>query len=126
MKKVIALICALMLVFTTAAFAGEMLGGWKTVESEETTLPEDAAKAFETALNGLVGCTYKPVALLGTQVVSGTNYCILCELTPVVPNPTPSYALVYIYADLQGNAEITNIAELDIAALSQPAEVVEE
>ena len=127
MKKVIALICALMLVFTTVAFAGEMmLGGWKMADSEEITLPEDAAKAFEAATEGLIGCSYKPVALLGTQLVSGTNYCVLCELTPVVPDPVPSYALVYIYADLQGNAKITNLAELDIAALSQPAEVVEE
>ncbi|MBR3505258.1 MAG: hypothetical protein IKO07_13595 [Clostridia bacterium] len=121
MKKVICLICALVLTLTTAAFAAEILvGGWSVADSEEIALPEDAADAFEKALEGLAGCTYKPVALLGTQVVAGTNYCILCELTPVVPNPVSYYALVYIYADLQGNAQITNVAELDIAELATP------
>ena len=61
-----------------------------------------------------------PVALLSTQLVAGMNYCILCQITPVVPNPEPSWALVYIYADLQGNAEIMNVYELYIPRHSMP------
>ena len=44
---------------------------------------------------------------LRRQVVSGTNYCLLCEITPVTPNAEATYALVTVYADLNGGAEIT-------------------
>lgn len=40
------------------------------------------------------------------------NCCILCKITPVVPNAIPTWNLVYIYADLVGNAEITNVWEI--------------
>ena len=43
-------------------------------------------------------------------------------LMPVVPNATPTWALVYIYADLDGNAEITNVYELYIDRHSTPAD----
>ena len=43
-----------------------------------------------------------------------------------MPDPAPGYALVYIYADLDGNAEITNVAELDIPGLWNPAEEVQD
>ena len=49
------------------------------------------------------------------------NYCILCQITPVVPDAVPTWALVYIYADLQGNAEITNVYDLYIDRHSTPA-----
>lgn len=125
MKKVLALVLTLILTLSCAALAeAPLLGGWSLTEATEGALPEDAAVAFEKAVTGLLGCEYTPVALLGTQVVAGTNYCILCELTPVVPDPVSSYALVYIYADLEGNAAVTNVAELDIAALAA-AEPVE-
>jgi len=74
----------------------------------------DAKAAFEKALEGLDGSDYEPVALLGTQVVSGTNYAILCRMTPVVEDAEPSFVILYIYEDLDGNAEISEIADLEI------------
>ena len=68
----------------------------------------------------LDGAEYTPVALMATQVVAGMNYCILCQITPVAPDAEPTWALVYIYADLQGNAEIMNVYELYIAQHSTP------
>ena len=105
---------------TTIAEA--MTGGWENVPHETGELPADAQAAFDKAVDGLVGAEYVPVALLSTQVVAGTNYCILCQITPVVPNATPTWALVYIYADLDGNAEITNVYELYIDRHSTPAD----
>ena len=54
------------------------------------------------------------MALLGTQVVAGTNDCFLARLTPVVPNATPHWALVYVYEDLQGNVTLTNVKDLPL------------
>jgi len=121
MKKLFALILVLALFCAALPVNAEMLdGGWQVITQEEGKLPEDAKAAFDKAQGTLVGASYKPLALLATQLVAGTNYCILCEIAPVVPNPIPHFSLVYIYADLEGNASITNIADLDIADLSQP------
>ena len=59
---------------------------------------------------------------MATQLVAGTNYCILCQVSPVVPEPELKWALVYVYADLQGNAEIKNVYELYIDRHSEPEE----
>ena len=116
-------ILSLVLALCAASALAEPLdGGWQNVPHEATELPEDAQAAFDKALDGLVGAEYTPVALLSTQVVAGMNYCILCQITPVVPDATPTWALVYIYADLQGNAEISNVYELYIDRHSTPAD----
>lgn len=114
---------ALALAVGVAQAGAEMMaGGWQNVPCEAATLPEEAQTAFDKALESLDGAVYTPVALLGTQVVAGTNYCILCQITPVVPDPAPTWALVYIYADLQGNAEIMNVYDLYIDRHAYPAE----
>ena len=121
MKRIISLFLILLLC-TFAAMAEPMVGGWQNIPHEASELPDDAQIAFDKALEGLVGANYVPVALLSTQVVAGMNYCILCQITPVVPDATPTWALVYIYADLQGNAEIMNVYDLYIDRHSTPAE----
>ncbi len=123
MKKAIALLVTLGLLLGLVSASAEMtVGGWTPVAHEAAELPEDAQAAFDKALEQLDGASYTPVALLSTQVVAGTNYCILCQIAPVVPDPVPVWALVYIYADLQGNAEITNVYELYIGQHAYPAE----
>lgn len=82
----------------------------------------DAQKAFEKALDGMTGADYEAIALLGTQVVSGTNYLLLCRVTPVIPDAEPSFCLVTVYEDLEGKAEISEIQDLDIAAQSESSD----
>ena len=84
-------------------------GGWTA--SESPILTTDSIKALEKATKTLTGASYKPVALLGTQVVAGTNYLMLCEVAPVVPNATSDYMIVKVYADLSGNAEVSETWE---------------
>lgn len=120
MKKLLTLL--LVILCASAALAEPMADGWQNVPHEAAALPDDAQAAFDKALEGLDGAEYTPVTLLSTQVVAGMNYCTLCQITPVVPDATPSWALVYIYADLQGNAEITNVYELYIDRHSTPAQ----
>ena len=63
-----------------------------------------------------MGCVYKPIALLATQVVAGTNYCFLCETTVVAPDAQPSYALVYVFDGLSGEHEILRVQEIEFSA----------
>jgi hypothetical protein len=87
-------------------------GGWEYNQGKlSLDQNADAKAAFEKATEGLVGYVYDPIALLGSQVVAGTNYCILCRATPVAPNAKSSFALLYVYADLSGSAEITDIKD---------------
>ena len=65
----------------------------------------------------MTGAGYTAVAQVGTQIVAGTNRCLLCKITPVVPDPVSHYALVYIYENLEGGAKLLNVIDLDYAAL---------
>ena len=85
-------------------------GGWEQTESPVMT--EEAQAAFDKAMEGFVGTDYVPVAFLSSQLVSGMNYCFLCEATVVYPGAETTYALVYVYQDLEGKAEITDIVNL--------------
>lgn len=87
-------------------------GGWQV--SYEPEMTEETKAVFEKALDGLVGANYVPVACLGTQVVAGTNYCFLAKATVVYPDAQPKFVLVYVYEDLEGNAQILNFADMPV------------
>ena len=97
---------------TTDDVPGMISGGWSC--TADPALTDDQKAIFDKALAELVGVNYVPLACLGTQVVAGINYCFLAQGTVVYPDATPSYKLVYIYADLTGGAEVMNIADLPI------------
>ena len=89
------------------------LGGWE-VNNGKLSLKEnaEAKAAFEKATEGLTGYEYEPIALLGTQIVSGTNYSILARGKAVVPDAEPSYEIITIYEDLEGNTEVLGMDEV--------------
>lgn len=121
MKKIVAiLLTSVMLLSVALASAQTLAGGWSIAENTEVT--EENKAVFDKAMEELAGVHYVPVAYLGSQVVAGLNHCFLCTATVVAPDAAATLALVYIYEDLEGNAQITQIADLDIAALSTPAE----
>lgn len=121
MKKVLSVLIAGIMILTMtfgmgiSAYADEsdipsgMTGSMQPAESPVIT--DDVKEACDKAFEGLTGALYTPVALLGTQVVSGINYKVLCAKMPVVPNPVGTYAIVTIYKDLNGNAEVTDIED---------------
>ena len=86
---------------------GRISGGW--TRSDSVLITDEFKKTFEKAAEGVDGVELVPVAYLSSQVVAGTNHCVLCKATPVSSDVMTSYALVYIYEDLNGNAEITEI-----------------
>ncbi|MBQ7204150.1 MAG: hypothetical protein IJS03_09110 [Eubacterium sp.] len=91
-------------------------GGWSKAESPVIT--DDIKKVFKKATAELTGVEYEPVAYVASQVVAGTNHCVLCKATATVPNAPTTYAFVYIYEDLKGNAEVSKIVSSEIAAVS--------
>ena len=116
MKKLFAVLAALLMLMSIAAAEdGHLSGGW--TPSADPAVTEELQAVFDKGLEGLVGVRYTPVAYLGSQVVAGTNHAFLCQATVVYPGAEPYYTIVYLYEDLQGNVTILNIAELDVGAL---------
>ena len=89
-------------------------GGWELFDNKANTLPDDVQKAFDKATKTFTGSELKPVVYVASQVVAGTNYMVLCEAATTTEKPDVSYQMVVIYADLEGNAEITQVKEFDL------------
>ena len=82
-------------------------GGW--YQPGTPALDSTLRDVFDKGMEGLVGVSYTPVALLSAQVVAMMNYCFLCEATTVVPGAETDWALVYLFEDTAGNVELTNV-----------------
>ena len=86
-------------------------GGW--VVAEDHSVTDKIRKMVQDSFRHVMGVRRKPIAYIGYQVVAGTNHCILCKRSAVIPNPVYSYELLYIYEDLDGNCKITNTKQVD-------------
>ena len=77
-----------------------VVGGWKlNYDSTSFKNNPDAKAVFLKARKAVTDTTIQPIAFLGSQIVSGRNYCFLCKLTAVSSDSRPEIALVYIYED---------------------------
>ena len=92
-------------------YVNGLMGGWQLPESP--VISADLANSIEKALEGFTGSKVTPVALLSQQVVAGMNYKLLAQVSPVSQDPKPAWALVTIYVDLQGNAQISDITKFE-------------
>ena len=116
-------------IHVTDAAQGAAVGGWQVSEDAGTNmLPQRAATAFSGALADYVGMGFNPVALLGTQVVSGTNYKFLCVGTTVTAEPTSGLYVVTVYENLDGKATVSSVERLDLNSYvtAPAAEVLDE
>ena len=114
---VVGLMASLLIVSASASSGGSgaIAGGWAAAESPEIT--EEMRALMDKAMEGLLGVDYSPVAYLGTQIVAGTNHCVLCQAKTVYPGAKPYYVLVYIHEDLNGGVEILDIKTLDVGEM---------
>lgn len=97
-----------------AYIPGDLCGGWGiSVSTVPAALPENVQTAFDKALADYSGVGFTPVAYLGSQVVAGANYAVLCTATSMTAEPQFGLAVVVIYADLEGGAEITSVSGVD-------------
>jgi len=74
--------------------------------SDSTSLK--ALAAFGEVTNDLTGADYKPLALLGTSIVSGTNYRILCYGKSVTPGAKGFFTVITINVPLEGDPTIVD------------------
>ena len=101
------------LVSTTALAAGSVAtaasgggdGAWQANPACASSLPSDAQAAFDDAMSHYSGASVQPVALIGTQVVSGTNYQDICVGDAI-------YAAI-INQDASGASQVSSMDALD-------------
>ena len=79
-------------------------GGYGEPDSYAVT--DEAKTAMQKANEADPNVTYEPIALLATQIVAGKNYQLFCKAT-LNDSGTSSFIIATVYADLQGNAELT-------------------
>ena len=117
MKK-ISLILALLLVAALCLAScgddpidddGKITGGWTYSNVEPGTLPEDAEAAFAEALDGFDGASYKPLACIGKQIVSGINYAVIAQKTVVSSDTDPELSVLFISKSVSGTTKLTSI-----------------
>ncbi len=127
MKKITALLLAMLLAMTSALALAENAAAEQpegealeeTVRDADWTIPEttemtEEVKAlFEKAMEGLLGVDYEP---LGALAEKEETWCILCRATVVYPGAKPYYALVYV-----NESGVQNIYDLWLGAHAEPA-----
>lgn len=95
-------------------------GAWAINDQKlGTELPDEVNAAFQKALEGFTGSTLEPVAYVGSQVVAGMNYMILCRASTTAQEPVTSYKMAVIYADLDGNARITSLTDFNFVEFTE-------
>ena len=82
-------------------------GGWSTVlEGNKQLLEDKVQTAFDKAVTD-ANKDYEAVALLGKQVVAGTNYMLLVK-------DKTSYKVIVVYNDLEDKAHISKVSNFNI------------
>jgi len=114
MKKKILLVLTLILTLTLITGCKKeekeetKVCGWEKDVSENRILLDDEVEHIFIRATSNEKEKYTPIALLGTQVVAGTNYMFL------VTENSKEYKVMIIYNDLEGNAKVTSISPIDL------------
>ena len=78
----------------------------KIIDINEPAVPEDIITLFNSATSKLLGNSHKPLLFLGSQIVSGVMYYLVCESTPVRPGATPVANLCKLWLKPDGTTEV--------------------
>ena len=101
--------------------AQALVGGWTVESTGRLGMLEDSniQAAFDNATSAFAGMTYSPITVLGKQVVSGTNYAVLCFGKPSYDGMPEGVYLLTLYVKLDGTSEVTSQAYVDITKYNQ-------
>ena len=127
MKKIIAVIIAVLMLLGLAGCGRLVLnadaepmeneteilpGGWDS--KADPAIPQNVKDLFDAVTARLLGMKYIPVAYIGSQIVNGTNYRILCRICAVTPEAAETWAVVTIHEDPEGNGELLNVEDFEV------------
>lgn len=89
-------------------------GAWETVmPTRKYEYGGKELDAFKAANKNYKDMVLEPIAYLGSQVVSGTNYMFLAKGYTSGNEKNATYKIVIVYTDLQKNSSITSVKDFD-------------
>lgn len=112
MKKLLALLLILCMLISSLPVFASTVGDWRT--SKPTSVITAKDDVFKKATKELDGVSYKPVALLAKQVVSGTNYIYLCYGTTISKKSVSSWYILSAYKNLNNKVRLNSIEKINI------------
>lgn len=96
-----------------------IVGGWEIYTKNKTIdIPISAKNAFEKAYKNYDEIELEPIALLGSQVVSGKNYAILALGEMTADKTYYTIDVLTIYVDLNNNSLLSQLSYLNLSDFS--------
>ena len=89
-----------------------VLGGWNLDEVKGCNLPQKVQSAFTAVTGDMTGADYEPIAYLGSQIVNGINYRILCKRRLVIPNSDVQIVKMIIHDETDGSVRLVSVSGL--------------
>ena len=90
-----------------------MLGEWNIYEGmTECKLPAEVKVALDEAIGTVLGASYTPVLYVGSQVVAGMNYKIVCKQTLSTLGQDKDVVEMIIFKPLEGPAIKTSMVSI--------------
>ena len=89
-----------------------VLGGWNLDEVKGCNLPQKVQSAFTAVTGDMTGADYEPIAYLGSQIVNGINYRILCKRRLVIPNSDVQIVKMIIHEETDGSVRLVSVIGL--------------
>ena len=89
-----------------------MLGRWNVDEMKTCNLPQKVQSAFTSVTSDLEGADYQPVLYVGSQVVNGTNYCVLACQTMMTASFEKNLSKLIINVSPDGKATLLSVSRL--------------
>lgn len=116
----------MLLIGSTNAFAAKAVGAgaWSLNKKVYNNLSKTEKQVFRKATKKLTGVSYKPTAVIATQVVAGTNYAYLCLRKTVTSKPKYDWCVVKIYQNLKGKAKIISVRKINIKSVKTRSESI--
>ncbi len=119
---VLFVLCIVATVKPAAVHAAADDWGWRVSKASYSFLTSGEKKIFDKAVNGMTGVSYRPVALLATQVVAGTNYVFLCQGTTVTIKPVNRWYVLTVYENLAKKVSLLSIKEIRLTDIKTEKE----
>lgn len=92
----------------------DVVGGWEVeIPGKPIMLDEEVQIIFDNATLDTQGISYYPIATLGKQIVSGTNYAVLCFGRK--EDGKEGIYLLTLYEDLSNRRELISEAYIDLS-----------
>ena len=103
-------------------FQTGVTGGWQIPEDHSVLGGVIADEGILAALNELadrVGTVVEPMAVLGKQIVNGTNYAILCHAKTVTAVPEEEIAVVTLNVNAENEVTMTAVCSI-LGSIEKP------